>query len=160
MNFLQDIKLNKNNSKGLFIILFFRLSSYFSKNIFLKTIGFPVRILYKLIVQWILGCDISDTTKIGKGFSIYHGQGIVVNSEVIIGVNCVLRQNTTIGISNKGGKSPHIGNNVDIGANSVIIGDILIGNYVIIGAGSVVTKDIPCNSVFVGNPARSIYKKH
>jgi putative colanic acid biosynthesis acetyltransferase WcaB len=50
--------------------------------------------------------------------------------------------------------------NVDIGANVCIIGDIAIGDNVIIGAGSVVTKDIPANSVAVGNPARVLEKKN
>lgn len=50
-----------------------------------------------------------------------------------------------------------IGNNVFIGASSIILPGVTIGNRVIIGAGSIVTKDIPDNSVAVGNPARIIY---
>ena len=49
-----------------------------------------------------------------------------------------------------------IGDNVTLGVNVTIIGGITIGNNVIIGAGSVVVKDIPDNSVAVGNPARVI----
>ena len=49
-----------------------------------------------------------------------------------------------------------IGNNVFIGAGSVVLPNVTIGNDVIIGAGSIVTKDIPSNSVAVGNPARVI----
>ncbi|MBQ8019953.1 MAG: serine acetyltransferase, partial [Paludibacteraceae bacterium] len=51
---------------------------------------------------------------------------------------------------------PTIGNNVSIGANATIIGDITIGDNVIIGAGAVVVKDVPQYSVVVGNPARVI----
>lgn len=54
------------------------------------------------------------------------------------------------------GPSPVIGDNVDIGANVVIIGGICIGDNVVIGVGSVVTKDVPKGSVVVGNPARII----
>ena len=50
----------------------------------------------------------------------------------------------------------NIGNNVFIGAESVVLPNVSIGDNVIIGAGSVVTKDIPCNSIAVGNPARVI----
>jgi acetyltransferase-like isoleucine patch superfamily enzyme len=49
-----------------------------------------------------------------------------------------------------------IGDNVFLGANSVVLPGITIGNNVIIGAGSVVTKDIPSDSVYAGNPAKFI----
>lgn len=48
----------------------------------------------------------------------------------------------------------HIGNNVWIGANAVVLPGIRIGDNTVIGAGSVVTKDIPSNVVAVGNPCR------
>ena len=53
---------------------------------------------------------------------------------------------------------PWLGDNVDVGANVVVIGGVRIGNNVKIGAGSVVTKDVPDNCTVVGNPARIIYK--
>jgi serine acetyltransferase len=61
-----------------------------------------------------------------------------------------------LGNKYEGDKSsrPTIGDNVSLGANVVIIGDIVIGDNVIVGAGSVVTKSVPNNSVVVGNPAR------
>lgn len=49
-----------------------------------------------------------------------------------------------------------IGDNVFVGAGSIILPGVHIGNRVIIGAGSIVTKDIPNNSVAVGNPAKVI----
>jgi putative colanic acid biosynthesis acetyltransferase WcaB len=88
---------------------------------------------------------------------------LVINLGVIIGDNCTLRNSTTIGNKKLAdgtlSRAPRIGNNVDIGANVVIIGDIEIGDNVVIGAGSVVTKSIPANSVVVGNPARILEKK-
>jgi len=73
-----------------------------------------------------------------------------------IGKHFTIRQNTTIGMSkiNRPDLIPTIGDNVDVGAHSIIIGDIRIGNNVIIGAGSVVVKDIPDNCVVAGNPAK------
>jgi putative colanic acid biosynthesis acetyltransferase WcaB len=154
-----DFKANGTNTKGKLITLSFRISSYFyqkksNKIIYFSGIVFIV--LHKVIVQWILGVDLPEKTKIGKSLCIYHGQGLTVNEETIFGDNITLRQNTTIGNKFDGGKSPTFGNNINIGANSVIIGEILIGDNVIIGAGSVVIKDVPSNSVVAGNPAKII----
>lgn len=82
-----------------------------------------------------------------------HCYATVLNAESI-GDNFSFLHCTTIG--KKDGRRPRIGNNVSLGANVVIIGDITIGNNVTIGAGSVVVKDIPDNCVAVGNPARVI----
>lgn len=54
---------------------------------------------------------------------------------------------------------PIIGDNVSVGANCTIIGNITIGNNVIIGAGSVVVKDVPDNCIIAGNPAKVIKYK-
>lgn len=75
-----------------------------------------------------------------------------------IGANFSCRQNTTIG--NKSDERPDerpiIGNNVTLGANVVVIGNIHIGDNVIVGAGSVVVKDVPDNVIVAGNPAKII----
>lgn len=156
MNFIREISELKGNTKGLLFLICFRVSSLFTKNFFLKFIGFPIRWSYRIIFQWFLGIDISDTTKIGQGFVVYHGQGLIISSTAIIGDNVVVRQNTTIGNAKAGGGSPTIGNNVHIGANSVIIGEISIGSNSIIAAGSVVIKDVPSGVIVAGNPAKVI----
>tara|TARA_R110000868_G_scaffold1670_2_gene13462 strand:- start:144 stop:596 length:453 start_codon:yes stop_codon:yes gene_type:complete len=145
-----------SNSKGQLFIYFFRLSSYFNKNKFLKIIGFPIRIFYKFTFQWFLGIDIPDNTKIGKGFNVFHGQGLIINGNTIIGDNVMVRQNTTIGNAKPGGGCPIIENNVQVGANCVIIGDVTIGEHSVIGAGSVVIKDVEKYSLVAGNPAKFI----
>jgi putative colanic acid biosynthesis acetyltransferase WcaB len=153
----EDVVLNKNNTKGLFLVLFYRISHAFSSTFMLRLVGFPVRSLYRLIVIWLLGCDLPDKIKAGKGLRIYHGQGLVINKNTIIGSFVTLRQNTTIGIAKSGERSPCIEDFVDVGANSVIIGDITIGKGSVIAAGAVVCQDVPPNSLFAGNPA--VFKK-
>jgi serine O-acetyltransferase len=98
--------------------------------------------------------QISRKTKIGYGLYIGHNGPIVVNPTTVIGNNCNLSQFTTIGSNH--GKAATIGDNTYIGPNCCIIEDVKIGNNVTIGAGSVVTKDIPDNATAVGNYAKVI----
>lgn len=79
-----------------------------------------------------------------------------------IGKNFSFRHLTTIGNKQDGRNDlvPTIGDNVFLGANVTILGDIYIGDNVVIGAGSVVVNDIPSNSIAVGNPAKVIKQLH
>jgi len=138
------------------IVYSFRFTHYFTKNKFRRIVGIPVIILYKIIIQWFLCVDIPPSTKIGDGLEVFHGMGLVVHPDVIIGSNVVLRHNTTIGNAREGGGCPVIGDNVEIGANSVVIGEIVIGNKSVIAAGSVAVKDVPEGVIVAGNPAKII----
>ncbi len=159
-NLLQDWKSNKRNIKGRLILLMFRIAAIGSKNKYLFLFLLPYLIFYRITIEWILGIELPYKTKIGKGLVIHHGQALIINDSVQIGNNCILRHCTTIGNKQIGidqfSPSPIIGNNVDIGSNVCIIGPIKIGDNVKIGAGSVIVKDIPSNSIVVGNPARII----
>ncbi|GAA4097893.1 serine acetyltransferase [Mucilaginibacter panaciglaebae] len=141
----------------------FRLVSLINRSMVAKVIFFPYLMLYRYAVEWVWGIEIPRKTKIGRGLSLYHGQALVLNQGVILGDNCTLRNSVTIGhkklANGTFSRCPRLGNNVDVGANVVIIGDIEIGDNVVIGAGSVVTKSIPANSVVVGNPARILEKE-
>lgn len=101
----------------------------------------------------IICCEDMGKTK------MYHPFATIINAKKI-GNNFTFRNNTTIGnIHDDYMKRPIIGDNVTLGANVVIFGDITIGNNVIIGAGTVVNKDVPDNCIIVGNPFRIIYRK-
>ncbi|WP_311802857.1 serine O-acetyltransferase [Enterococcus dongliensis] len=95
----------------------------------------------------------------GKNTVFSHkGLGVVIGHDTIIGDNCKILHNVTIGGRAGIRANPIIGDNVLIGAGAILLGDIIIGNNVKIGAGSVVVKDIPNNQVVVGNPAKPIKK--
>jgi maltose O-acetyltransferase len=105
--------------------------------------------------------------QIGK--NLFLGQGVYIDGTygylIKIGDNvamgrycCVLAHDSSSTLamgSSKFGKV-EIGNNVVIGANSIILPGVSIGDDVIIGGGSIVTKDIPGRTVYGGNPAKMI----
>ena len=138
---------------NVLLLLYLLYNNRWFRNIFYYRIG-P---MWDLLIGWWRPGDksliIPYSTKIGEGLLMAHAYATVLNAESI-GDNFSFIHCTTIG--KKDDKRPVIGNNVSLGANVVIIGDVKIGNNVIIGAGSVVVKDIPDNSVAVGNPARVI----
>jgi serine O-acetyltransferase len=110
---------------------------------------------YLLRIIW--SCHIPLDLKIGKNFKVgYNGLGVVIHNRSVIGDNCLISQNVTIGGTSGIYGVPVIGNNVYIGAGACIIGDIKIGNNVIVGANAVVTKDVPNDVVIAGVPARII----
>ena len=93
-------------------------------------------------------------TKIGHGLYIGHPYGITINADAIIGNNCNLHKGVLIGQENRGARKgvPTIGNNVWIGVNAAIVGNIKIGDDVLIAPNSYVNKDVPSHSVVFGNP--------
>lgn len=158
-NIFQDWKCNKGNIKGQLVMISFRLAHAIRSHWILILLGFPFLLFYRLFIEWILGIEIHWNVKIGKCLHLAHGQSTVINGGAIIGENCKIRHCTTIG--NKDGVlslPPILGNNVNIGANVCIIGNIKIGDNVNIGAGAVVIKDIPSDCNVVGNPARILKK--
>lgn len=110
----------------------------------------------KNILSYKSGVEIGAQCMIGKNCDIWHG-GVVINGDV--GENCIFHGNNIIGNKGKGkeAQNPKIGNGVDIGANAVIIGDVIIADNCVIGAGAVVTKSFTDpGSVIVGVPGRKI----
>ncbi|KGN35684.1 serine O-acetyltransferase [Knoellia subterranea] len=94
------------------------------------------------------------TAEIGDGTSFgYGGIGVVVHSRAVIGRNCKIGQNVTIGA--RGNVLPVIGDHVFIGANAVCVGG-RIGNRVVVGSNAVVTREVPDDSVVAGIPATVI----
>ena len=158
----QDYQRNRGHVKIIFILAFFRLVNLFtrSKGSLVWWLGVPLMVIYRVIVEYILCVELRASTRVGPGLKIEHGYSLVVNDQTILGKNVHLRHCITFGCilmpDGSQGPSPEVGNNVEFGANSVIIGGIKIGDNSKIGAGSVVVKDVPPNAVVVGNPARVI----
>jgi len=101
----------------------------------------------------VTGADIPINCQLGGGLLIPHPNGIVIHPGSMIGPNCLIFQQVTIG--ERAGGIPSIGGNVDIGAGARVIGPISIGDHSLIGANAVVLTSVPANSVAVGIPAVS-----
>ena len=125
-------------------------------------IGRYIAFILKQANRVLFCCDISIGARIDPSVSFYHsGLGCAIHADAVIGANCTIMQNVTVGSTWSGGGAPGkgtpvIGKNVFLGAGCVVIGDISIGDGSVIGANAVVTKSIPPNSVAVGVPARVI----
>lgn len=115
-------------------------------------------------------CDYGKHIEVGKNFFANYNCTILDVAKVIIGDNCQIASNVAIYTAghpihpmsrNSGyeyGKEVTIGDNVWLGGNTVIVPGVHIGNNVVIGAGSVVTRNIPDWSIAAGNPCKVIRK--
>ncbi|WP_066627093.1 serine O-acetyltransferase [Labilibacter marinus] len=129
---------NTGKSKLLFLYHFFRY----------KRLGFKLRF------------TIYPNT-IGPGLRIFHtGDFVHVKKCCKIGKNCTLLPGVVIGNKNinDDGSWVTVGDNCYFGLGAKIFGEVKIGNNVVIGANSVVVKDIPDNCVVSGIPAVIIKK--
>lgn len=110
--------------------------------------------------RFITGIEIHPGATIGEGVFIDHGTGVVIGETAIIGDYCLIYQGVTLGGTGKekGKRHPTLGENVVVGAGAKVLGNILIGNDVRIGAGSVVLKDVPSDCTVVGIPGRIVFR--
>jgi serine O-acetyltransferase len=104
------------------------------------------------------GIEIHPGARIGKGFFIDHGMGVVIGETTEIGEGVTLYQGVTLGGTGKeqGKRHPTIGNNVVVSVGAKVLGAIEIGDNVKIGAGSVVLRSVPSNCTVVGVPGRVV----
>jgi len=113
--------------------------------------------LLSLINRILFSVWLPSSAQIGEKFTLgYWGLGVVIHSNSIIGNRVWICQNVTIGRNFGDRKVPVIGNDVYIGAGSVLFGEIEIGDNVIIGSNSLINKSIPPNCTVVGNPMKII----
>ena len=122
-------------------------------------IAFFVRKVVVLRHRWwsiVTGADIPLNTVIGGGLLLTHPNGVVIHPDSIIGVNCLIFQQVTIGNGGKKYGTPQLGGHVDVGAGAKILGGVRIGNCVRVGANAVVIDDVPDHSTAIGIPARII----
>lgn len=148
----------KGNSEVLLYPSFWATISHRFAHFFYKKKHFFIARLISQISRFLTGIEIHPGAKIGKGFFIDHGMGVVIGETCEIGDNVLLYQGVTLGGTGKGSgkRHPTIGNNVMVGAGAKVLGPVVIGDNAKIGGGSVVVKDVPPYMTAVGVPARCV----
>lgn len=116
--------------------------------------------LISQVNRFFTGIEIHPGAKIGRGLFIDHGMGVVIGETAEVGNDVTIYHGVTLGGTgkDKGKRHPTIGNNVIIGAGAKVLGPITIEDNVKIGANSVVLKDVLINSTAVGIPAKVLKK--
>jgi serine O-acetyltransferase len=138
---------------GLWAMVWHRVAHAFWK--------FGARLLARMIAsasRTATGIEIHPAATIGRRCFIDHGMGVVIGETAIIGDDCVLYHNVTLGGTSleKTKRHPTLGNHVLVGMGAKILGAVVIGDGARIGANAVVTKDIPACATAVGIPARVV----
>lgn len=112
------------------------------------------------LIRWLTGIEIHPGARIGKGFFIDHGMGVVIGETTEIGEDVTLYHGVTLGGTSleKGKRHPTLGDRVVVGAGAKVLGAIRIGSDSRIGANAVVVKSVPSNSVVVGIPGQVIMR--
>lgn len=126
------------------------------KDGFYKKIHTKVYWLVFHLIEIITGISLPKDARIGSGLRIYHFGNIFIHNHAVLGKNCVLRQGVTIGNRYNDGDVPIIGDNVELGAYSQILGKVRLEDNVKVGAMSVVLKDVPKGKTVCGIPGKIV----
>ncbi len=168
-----DYQKHKKYGAGFLVIVFFTQGfwasfqyrcAHFVYNMripIVKQVLLAICLLWQKAIEITTGISIPASARIGHSFYIGHFGGIILNANTVIGNNCNISQGVTIGVSGIDDKRgvPVLGNNVYIGANSVLAGKVDIADNVLVGACSLVTVSVKAASTVVGVPAKIISNK-
>lgn len=163
INIVEDIRSIRRNdpaARGLEVFLYPSLHAmifhrFIAQPLYRIGLHFFAR-CFSQMSRFFTGIEIHPGAIIGAGFFCDHGMGVVIGETSEIGKNCVMFHGVTLGGTGKHNRKRHptVGDNCFIGTHSTLLGPIQIGNNVKIGAESViVNRDVPSNCTVVGTPA-------
>ena len=105
----------------------------------------------------VFGVDIHPGAQLGRGITIDHATGVVIGETAVLGDNCYLMYDVTLGAtgtSSEHDRHPKIGNDVFLGAKCTVIGNIAVGDGAVVAAQALVNKPVPPGYTAVGSPAK------
>lgn len=123
-----------------------------------KLLRAPLSLLYRALFRHCRNrytIELPYSVQLGRGVIIEHQGGIVIHGASVIGDDCIIRQNCTLGIRRMDAlaDAPILGKGVQLGAGAVLLGRIHIGDGAMIGANAVVMTDVPAGALAIGVPA-------
>jgi serine acetyltransferase len=152
---LQDWATNTGYRDSQLVLVGFRLAQWAHQH--WGAIGYVHAGIYRLWMSLFVGVELPPECQIGPRLRIFHPHGIVLNPAVVMGSDCILRQNVTIGnVVRRNGTEKgvaSVGNGVEFGAGCVVVGPIHVGEHARIAALSLVIASVPERGVMRGNPA-------
>jgi len=141
------------NSPGLHAIWIHRATH----RLWLNPAARPAARILSTVARALTGVEIHPGAQIGRRFFIDHGMGVVIGATAVVGDDVMLYHGVTLGgrsLARGTKRHPTVGDRVTIGAGARVLGDIEIGDDVQIGANSVVVKPVPAGAVATGIPAQ------
>jgi serine O-acetyltransferase len=124
-----------------------------------KALRAPLSLLYRMLFRRVrnrYGIELPYSVQLGRRVIVEHQSGIVIHGATVIGDDCIIRQNCTLGIRSMTDLdgAPVLGRSVHVGAGAVIMGRVRVGDCARIGANAVVLDDVPAGALAIGVPAR------
>jgi len=126
-----------------------------------KVLRAPLSLMYRTMARYVrnhYGIELPCAVRVGRRVAIDHQSGIVIHGYTVIGDDCRIRQNTTMGVRSLDdpNAAPILEQGVDVGAGAVIVGRITIGAGASVGANAVVLQDVPAGALAIGVPAKIV----
>jgi len=163
ISFLKSIKNRDPSARGYLEILLFypgvhALFLYKIAHFFWKIKLILLSRFISYFTRFLTGIEIHPAAIIGKNLFIDHGMGVVIGGTAEIGDNVTIYHGVTLGARGfkSGKRHPTIGNNVIIGTNSKILGNIQVGDGAKIGAGCIIIKSVKEREIFISQRATKL----
>ncbi len=148
--------------QGYWVMLVYRLGRWrytIGSGLLRKPFSLLYKFLFK-VVQILTGVEMPCEVPVGRNFRIDHFGDIIVSGFAKFGDDCIIRNGVTVGLKRVDDPcAPQLGNNVNIGTGAKVLGRITVGNNVDIGANTVLLVDVPDDHIAAGIPAKLIPKK-
>jgi len=110
------------------------------------------------VVRFLTGVEIHPAATLGDRVVVDHGMGVVIGETAEVGDDVHMYHGVTLGGNSPRPEKRHptVEDDVTLGADATVLGDVTLGEGARVGAGAVVTDDVPPGATVVGVPAERV----